>query len=55
MRKLEELAKDMSAAVCKSTGAHVHVELKQLPAAALETGFDLQFDRDTFISKAICT
>ena len=48
MRKLEELAKAMSTAVCKSTGAHVQVEVKQLPAAALETGFDLEFDRDTF-------
>ena len=48
MRKLEELAKAMSTAVCKSTGARVQVEVKQLPAAALETGFELQFDRDIF-------
>ena len=26
----------------------MQVEVKQLPAAALETGFELQFDRDTF-------
>ena len=48
MRKLEELAKAMSVAVGNSTGAKVEVEMKQLPAAALETGFELDFDRDTF-------
>ena len=26
----------------------MQVEAKQLPAAALETGFELSFDRDTF-------
>ena len=48
MRKLEELANAMSVAASKSTGAQVEVEMKQLPAAALETGFELFFDRDTF-------
>ena len=34
------------------------VEIKQLPAAALETGFELDFERDTFKDteiRTICT
>ena len=47
-RKLEELARAMTTAVCNSTGSHIEVEIKDIPSAALETGFELAYDRDTF-------
>ena len=47
-RKLEELARAMTTAVCNSTGTHIEVEIKDIPSAALETGFELAYDRDTF-------
>ena len=48
-RKTQELAQKMSRAVSDSTGAHVVVEIKEIPSAPLEYAFELDFEQETFM------
>ena len=48
-RKMQELAQKMSRAVSDITGAHVEVDIKEIPSAPLEYAFELDFDQETFM------
>ena len=49
LRRMQEIAQKMSRAVSDSTGAHVEVDIKEIPSAPLEYAFELDFDQETFM------